>query len=187
MSYNNSFLELKQLTENIWTNKKLENIYGFQFQPESKWKDGLSKNEIIEFEKIIGFEFPEIIRDYYSVMNGIDKETVNVFGDSGIPYIYTKTLYAYPEDLELINNLTQQIYNENNMDRTAMSYNHISRIFPVYGHCFMLIDHPYHPIFSMNGKEIVYLSNDLADFFYKILAHRGEILKLKLMKYGWAI
>jgi hypothetical protein len=53
------------------------------------------------------FKFPEIIKDLYSVMNGIDK------------------------------------------DRTAMSRNHISRIFPVYGHCFILIDHPYHPIFSM--------------------------------------
>jgi hypothetical protein len=186
MNYINAFLELKQLTENIWANKKLDNIYGFQFQPESKWRNGLSINEIIEFEKNMGFEFPEMIKDFYSVMNGIDKETINVFGGNGNPYSYTKLLYG-SEDLELINVLIQHTYDENNIDRATMSRDHISRIFPVYGHCFILIDHPYHPIFSMNGKETLYLSNDLADFFYKTLAHRGELVKLKLMEYGWFI
>jgi len=38
----------------------------------------------------------------------------------------------------------------------------ISRIFPVYGHRFMLIDIPGNPILSMYGDDIIYYSDNLS-------------------------
>jgi hypothetical protein len=37
----------------------------------------------------------------------------------------------------------------------------------------------------MYGDEIVHISNSLTDFFYKVLAERGEGVKIKIMEYGW--
>jgi hypothetical protein len=49
MKYINEFKKIKELTENYWNNVKVDkNIYGFQIQQKTKWKNGLSKNEIIE-------------------------------------------------------------------------------------------------------------------------------------------
>jgi hypothetical protein len=111
------FLKIKELTENYWNNIELENdIYGFQIQKRTKWKNGLSKNEIIEFENIMGFKFPEILEDYYTVMNGVDKEQINVYGNSGEPYSYSQNIYGYPNDIETIKKLTKWVYEENKIN-----------------------------------------------------------------------
>jgi hypothetical protein len=185
MDYINTFLEIKQLTEDLWDKKNVDKIYGYQFQPKTKWKDGLSPNQINEFEKAMGFEFPEILKDYYSVMNGVDKENVNAFGDNGYSYAYSTRLYSYPGDIQIIDDLIQWIYDENRVDFNEEEHKNISRIFPVYAHYYILIDHPAHPILSMYGDEIVHISNSLTEFFYKVLAERGEGVKTKIIGYGW--
>jgi hypothetical protein len=185
MQYINAFIEIKQLTEELWAGKNLAKIYGYQFQPKTKWKPGLSDGEITAFSKAMGFEFPEILRDYYSVMNGIDKESVNIYGDSGFAYTYSKMLYSYPEDIKLLEDLTQMIYDENYIEKDQMAGKNISRIFPVYTHCFMLIDHPIHPVFSMYGEEIMYYANNLVDMLYRELAKRSELRRFPKIGYGW--
>jgi hypothetical protein len=133
----------------------------------------------------MGFKFPEILRDYYSVMNGVDKENVNIFGDSGYSYAYSTRLYGYPEDIKTINDLTQWVYDENYIGGDEIKHKNVSRIFPVYAHCFVLIDHPSHPVLSMYGDEIIYFANNLIDFFYKALAQREKGVKISIMEYGW--
>jgi hypothetical protein len=185
MRYIDAFIEIKQLSEELWDKKNLERIYGYQFQPKTKWKDGLSGSEIDAFEKAVGFDFPEILRDYYSVMNGVDKESVNIFRNSGCAYTYSKMLYSYPDDLRLLEDLAQLIYDENYIEKEGIEKKNISRVFPVYAHYFVLIDHPMHPILSMYGQEIFYYSNNLVDTFYRELARRNEYRQFRGMGYGW--
>jgi hypothetical protein len=185
MQYIDAFTEIKQLSEELWDEKNLERIYGYQFQPKTKWKNGLSGGEINAFEKAMGFNFPEVLKDYYSVMNGIDKESVNVFRESGCAYTYSKMLYSYPEDIGLLEDLTQLIYDENYIEKDNMTGKNISRIFPVYAHYFILIDHPLHPVLSMYGQEIFYYSNSLVDMFYRELARRNDHRQFHGMGYGW--
>ncbi|GHT90756.1 hypothetical protein FACS1894137_20000 [Spirochaetia bacterium] len=185
MDYINDFIEIKQLTENLWEKKKPDRIYGYQFQQKTKWKKGLSGDEIAAFEDIMGFAFPDILRDYYSIMNGVDKESVNIYGESGVEYKYSKVLYSYPEDINMINELIQFVYDENNINPQTMRGMNVSRIFPIYGHCFMLIDHPEHLILMMHGKNIQYYSKSLVDMFYRELARRGERGKNRGIGYGW--
>jgi hypothetical protein len=184
MQYIDAFIEIKQLSQALWDNKDLEKIYGYQFQPKTKWKNGLSAGEISAFEKAMGFDFPEILRDYYSVMNGVDKESVNVFRDSGCAYAYSKMLYSFPEDLRLLEDLTQLICDENYIERDTMKEKNTSRIFPVYAHYFILVDHPMHPVLSMYGQEIFYYANNLAEMFYRELAGRNKGRQLT-GAYGW--
>jgi hypothetical protein len=185
MRYIDSFIEIKQLSEALWDKENPERIYGYQFQPKTKWKNGLSDSDISAFEKAVGFDFPEILRDYYSVMNGVDKESVNTFRDSGCAYTYSKMLYSYPEDMRLLENLTQLIYDENYIERDTMNKKNISRIFPVYAHNFILVDHPGHPVLSMYGQEIFYSSNNLVDMLYRELLGRDEWKNFQGMGYGW--
>ena len=87
MKYIKDFIRIKKLTENHWGNIELnEMVYGFQTQKGTKWKTGLSEDQIAEFENIMGFEFPEILKDYYTVMNGVDNKQINLFGNSGQEY-----------------------------------------------------------------------------------------------------
>jgi hypothetical protein len=185
MQYVNAFIELKQLTEDLWDKKELEKVYGYQFQPKTKWKDGLSVNELAGFEMAMGWKFPEILRDYYTIINGVDKESVNIYGNSGLSPTCMKMLYGYPEDVNLIRELTEFIYDENYIDTGTMKGQNVSRIFPVYAHWFILIDHPGHPILSMNGEDILYYSDNLLDLFYRDLAQRREWSKNKTSEYGW--
>jgi hypothetical protein len=117
-------------------------------------------------------------------MNGVDKESVNIFRDSGCAYTYSKMLYGYPEDLGLMEDLVQSICDENYIERDTMKEKNISRIFPVYGHYFILIDHPLHPVLSMYGQEIFFHSNNLPDMFYRELAGRNGSGRFR-GAYGW--
>jgi hypothetical protein len=166
MKYINDFMEIKKLSEKNWGKKSIDKyIYGFQIQKDTKWKKGLSENEINEFQNIIGFEFPEILKDFYTVMNGVDKDQINVYGNSGEAYSYSKKLYSFPDDIQIIKELIQWIYDENGIDKNEMAGKNISRIFPIYGHRFMLIDHEQHPILSMYGNDIILFAYNILDLF----------------------
>ncbi|MDR0434573.1 MAG: hypothetical protein LBH21_05850 [Gracilibacteraceae bacterium] len=143
-------------------NKK---IYGFQIQKETKWKNGLSENQLAEFQGIMGYEFPEILRDYYTVMNGVDMDQINVYGNSGLPCAYSKILYSFPDEVNIIKDLIQWIYAENAINEYEMKDRNISRIFPIYRHKFMLIDHDQHPVLSMYGNDIILYANSIIDLF----------------------
>ena len=168
MKYLKDFIRLKKCTENYWNNKSIqEEIYGFQIQKGTKWNNGLSEEQIIEFQNIMGFEFPEILKDYYTVMNGIDKNQINVFGNSGEPYSYSKNIYGFPDDIKIIKDLIQWIYKEKEINEKEMADKNISRIFPIYYHRFILIDHKEHSILSMYGNDIILYANNIIDLFYK--------------------
>src|SRR5476651_1749453 len=76
------FEEFKRASEFYWETVTLEKeIYGYQIQPGSKWKEGLSDNDLIKFESIMGFSFPVPLKNFYKVMNGLDRPGIDISGD----------------------------------------------------------------------------------------------------------
>jgi hypothetical protein len=182
MKYIADFVKLKELTENYWDNVDLnKKIYGFQIQKGTKWKKGLSEDQINEFEKTMGFKFPEILRDYYTVMNGVDKEQINVFGNSGYKYSYSQNIFSFPDEIQIIKDLIMWIYEENKINENEIKNKNISRIFPICYHRFILIDHEEHPILSMHGNDIIFWANNIIDL-YKMKIGISEIKNVNNVK-----
>ena len=104
ISITNDFIQrFKLATEQMWKKAKInQGIYGFQFQPSTKWIDGLNDNAINEYEKILCIQFPEELKIILRNINGTDLPTINIFGNSGEKPIYSVGVYSYPKDLKHI-------------------------------------------------------------------------------------
>jgi hypothetical protein len=98
-----TFLSIKQAANKNWRRIKIENnAYGFQIQPGTKWREGLTEAALTEFEKVMGYEFPPALKNYYLTMNGLDTPGINVHGTNGYPATYGPIFYSYPDDLNVI-------------------------------------------------------------------------------------
>lgn len=159
------FRKIKEKTEKQWENITLDSCYGFQIQEDSKWNKGLSEEELAHFEEEMGFAFPEMLCNYYRVMNGLNKPGINVYGYSDIPFAYQSKFYSYPNDLQLINEYINWVFDENNTNYDELKKTGASRIFPIYSHRFMLLDVPSNPILSMHGNDIIYWCKDIFELF----------------------
>lgn len=155
------FRKIKEQSEKLWEHITLDSCYGFQIQEGSKWKEGLTDSQISSFEEEMGFSFSETLRNYYKVMNGLDKPGINVYGYSDVPFAYQPKFYSYPDDVELIKEYINWIFNANNTNYDKLKEIGASHIFPIYGHRFMLLDTPGNPILSMHGDDIIYWSRDI--------------------------
>ncbi|MCX6311277.1 MAG: SMI1/KNR4 family protein [Bacteroidetes bacterium] len=161
------FEKIKTLSEKYWNEIKLDKLlFGYQVQPKSKWKKGLSEEQLQEFEKVMGFEFPLPLRNFYLTMNGLDKPCINVYGNSGEDAAFQPIFYSFPDDLDLIKENIDWIYKKNKTDLNKLKKAKASRIFPVHGHRFILIDEPGFPILSMHAGDIIYWKDNLS----KVLA-----------------
>jgi len=164
-----SFFEtIKLKSEKYWADiLPSRHIYGFQVQKDTKWRPGLSDNEITDFENSMGFTFPNPLRNFYKEMNGLTKKGINLYGDDGTVYAFRSLFYSYPEDMPLIQEQIDWIYEATSITRQHLAELGVSKIFPIYGHRFMLIDLPGNPILSMYGNDIVYWADNLS----KLLAN----------------
>ena len=162
------FQTIKNLSEQYWSvTQPNKNIYGFQIQENTIWNPGLSDADLQEFQDAIGFTFPEPLKNFYKVMNGLSKPGINLYGSDGTKPILNPVFYSYPKDLEEIKNLIKWIYDANLVLENDLSELNISRIFPVCWHRFVLIDVSGNPILSMYGDDIIYWSDNLC----KLLAN----------------
>lgn len=173
-----SFFEhIKKESERYWieTSPNLD-VYGHQIQQGSKWKPGLTDLQISAFENDLGFVFPQPLKDFYKTMNGLNKPGVNVYGSDGHPLSYTPVFYSFPDDLSIIKNKIDWIYEATSVTEVYLQQNDISRIFPVCWHRFMLVNVPDNPILSMWGDDIIYwadnisklLANEIFDNIYNV-------------------
>jgi hypothetical protein len=93
-------LNFKRVTESHWQNAIIHpDIYGFQFQPGTKWNPGLPPNAITEYEDVLQVRFPHDFRAMLAFMNGTDLPTLNIYGSSREPHQYSTGVYSYPRDL----------------------------------------------------------------------------------------
>ena len=162
------FLKIREISNQYWKETDInKSIFGYQIQPNTKWCDGLTESQIDDFENILEIKFPIRLRNFYKTMNGLDKPSVNVFGNKGEPYTYRPFYYSFPNDIELIRGQIEWIYSENEINVEKLIKQGASRIFPISGHRFMLIDEKTNPILSMHGKDIIYWT----DCISKLLAN----------------
>ena len=156
------FKKLKIESEKFWEvtdiNRK---IFGFQIQNGTKWNKGLSENELIEFQKDLKLEFPEELKNFYRVMNGLDKKGINVNGNNGEGISFKPIYYTYPIDLELIKENINWIYESNEVNIDLIEQNEIPKIFPIIGHRFLIVDEN-KQILSMYGNDIIYWSENIS-------------------------
>ncbi|MBL4676252.1 MAG: SMI1/KNR4 family protein [Mucilaginibacter sp.] len=157
------FETIKIESEKYWGETTINNnVYGFQIQPESKWKPGLDDHALLEFEQALGFKFPLSLWNFYKTMNGLTKPGINIYGNSGTPEAFRPVFYSYPEDLDIIDAYINGVLEANNITKDDLVNQGISRIFPVFSHRFILIDAPVNPILSMYRDDIIYWADNLS-------------------------
>jgi len=92
--------DFKRSTEDYWRRTSINSaVYGFQFQPGTRWNPGLSVDETGEYEHALGVYFPNDFRAFLRVANGTDIPTLNVYGYCGEPLRESVGVYSYPRDL----------------------------------------------------------------------------------------
>jgi hypothetical protein len=159
------FEDFKRASEFYWETVTLNReIYGYQIQPGSKWKTGLSDNELIKFENIVGFSFPASLKNFYKVMNGLDRPCINISGEKPV---FESKFYSFTDDLDLIAEMIESIYKRNKISHNEILKSGISRIFPIFAHRFMLIDVPGNPTLSMWGDDIIYWADNVSKLLIK--------------------
>ena len=178
------FQAIKHLSEWYWTTTQPnKNAGGFQIQENTKWKPGLSDTELLKFQDDMGFSFPEPLKNFYKVMNGLNKPGINMFGSDGTQAIFRSIFYSYPDDINMVKESIKWIYQANSISENDLLLLDISKIFPICGHRFMLIDTPGNPILSIYGDDIMYWADDLCNLIANELfenihnAHDYESLK----------
>lgn len=134
------FRWLKKMSEKVWENTEMKlGVFGFQTQKETKWLEGLSEEEIAEYESELGFSFPEIYKFYLRNMNGTDKPAINNYEDSK-EVAYASNYYSFPRDLEIVKDRIKWIYEEFLVDEEEVRRKNIPHIIPFVGHRFLIAD-----------------------------------------------
>jgi len=156
---------LKKLSEKVWENTEIKkSVFGFQTQQGTKWNEGLTEEEIEEFENKLGFGFPEIYKFYLRNMNGTDKPAINTYGNQQT-VAYAPSYYSFPRDLEVIKNRIQWIYDEFLIDEEEIKREKISHIIPIVGHRFLIADNcEGNPVLSMYGRDSIIYAPNLQSF-----------------------
>ncbi len=157
---------LKETSERAWQVVPLDGkIYGFQVVAGTRWNPGLSDAQITQYEADIGFAFPDILKQYLKVMNGTDKERINIYAYTGEPFRYAPGFYAWPKDLVAVKDKIRWIYDECNITPEQIEKDAIPHIMPIYGHRCLVIDRcPTNPVLSMYGNDIIPYSHNLMNF-----------------------
>jgi hypothetical protein len=172
------FRNIKQLSEKLWAEKELNNnVYGFQIQKGTRWNKGLDNNDIFEFERALGISFPEIYKDYLRVMNGTDKDTINIYGNSGYSYAYGEGFYSYPKDIEVMKERIKWILDSFRISENEMKSKEIPNIIPIVSHRFLLVDKTnINPILSMYGSDVILYSNSLSNFLELEIFNKKSVI-----------
>lgn len=154
--------ESEKLWENIEPNKA---VYGFQLQAGTKWLPGLDDEQIANYEKDLGFVFPEIFKAFLKHMNGTDLHTVNVYGESGEPYAYSVGYYSYPRDIKVVKDMITWILEKYKISEEDLENLEIPHILPIVSHRFLVADRcDTNPVLSMYGTDTILYADSLQSF-----------------------
>lgn len=177
-----SFQLIKLESEIFWKSIELENCWGLQIQAGSKWNKGLSEEQLKDFQNQMNLEFPESLKNFYRTMNGLNKPAVNNNGGEGT-LEYGSLFYSYPEDIKIIKSQIEWVLEANKISQGDLKTYNIPRIFPYFGHRFLLFDHPEN-VLSMYGDDIIFWANILSkgiakDIFYLYSIKENKNSKIK--------
>lgn len=176
---------IKEESEKIWKRTDINKaISGFQIQRGTKWLLGLTDDEIVDFEKELGFCFPAIYKSYLRYMNGTDKEMINVFGGSEVSPKFSIGFYSYPRDIKIIKDKISWICKSFNISPSEIGDKELPHIMPIVSHRFLIMDQcPTNPVLSMFGDDVILYADSLPNFlYYDIFYNSTSQLDLKYEK-----
>lgn len=169
------FIWLKKNSEKHWKNIEIKrNIYGFQIQKGTNWLKGLSKTKIDEYERAMGFEFPEVYKLFLRHMNGTDKPTINIYAECGEPYRYDVGFYSYPRDLEKIKAKIAWILDAFKLTAEDIEQRNIPHIMPIFFHRFLVMDGcETNPVLSMYEDDVILYARSLPQILVSEIFQEG--------------
>lgn len=175
------FSWLKKTSEKVWESTEIKRgIFGFQTQKETKWLDGLSEDEIKEFENELGFEFPDIYKFYLRNMNGTDKPAKNIYGNEE-SVGFAPNFYSYPRDLAVLKDYINWIYEEFSVDEEVVKREKIPHIIPIVGHRFLIADNcAENPVLSMYGTDAILYAPNLQSFLVEHIFSESSSVPFEL-------
>lgn len=156
--------------------KKIEvynNVYGFQIQPNSKLKKGISRKEIDQLQVLFGFDFPWEYREMLLIFSNLDRPeiSINPEDEFDITYSQDNFFYQYPDDYEksrwIINDINEN-KSEAELVFTEAGFD-ISKIvgyIPMQGYRVLVVfeDKYLSPVISACGADIIIYGNNLREY-----------------------
>lgn len=165
--------EFKRVTEPTWRNRAINpQVYGFQFQPGTRWNPGLPDEQIAAYEGLLGVRFPRDFHAFLRVMNGTDLPTLNIYGYCGEAPRQSVGVYSYPRDIKLVQRLIEEVRVDQNVLTATMAQQSFdlpveANLVPVYGHRYLVctLDPDSSVVLSIDGPDdaIVY-GNSLQEY-----------------------
>lgn len=164
--------KIKNESEKYWETKVLKpNVYGFQIQTGSKWNEGLTNNEITAFESDVGFTFSQQIKDFYTAMNGLNMDGINIYAGS-VPesnYKYYPAFFSYPKDIEIIKENIKHLEETN-----GLSYEDLpdhQKLLPLQANKYIL-NNTTGVILSMHPNDNIVFSNSIIEYLQESLFNK---------------
>jgi hypothetical protein len=100
--------EFKTRTEDLWARRDPHpDICGFQFQRGTRWRPGLSADELAAYEAALGLRLPDDARLFFRTLNGTDRPTVDVAPEAVDREGHG--VYSYPHDLDFVRSIVADL------------------------------------------------------------------------------
>ena len=136
--------EFKRATEAKWNTQSIDPaVYGFQFQPGTRWNSGLSDEGIAEYQGAVGVKFPLDFKTFLRTMNGTSLPTLNIYGNSGEPPRLSVGVYSYPRDIEIVRQRMKNIRDRRdeisaNLSEQGFDLPVEAALVPIFSHRYMV-------------------------------------------------
>jgi len=167
--------QFKKNTEKHWQDCEVySGAWGFQIQAGTKWSSGMTEQELASFEVLIGFCLPVKYKEMLLLVNGLDKDCIDVRGSQGEAPIYQRRCYKYPNDWQktkwlrdLINQHPTNDYVKEALQEEGFDPNDIVGYVPMYGHRALVVftDSELTPVLSVVSNDVIVYGNDLMKYW----------------------
>lgn len=166
------WISFKEKSEKHFETLEIEECWGYQIQPGTKWNKGLTEKEIKELESLFGFELPVDYKDMLLTMNGLDKDQISIDPDGKEEDEFDRRLYKYPEDFNkpqwLISQFTEfEKYIHDALSDKGFDVTDIVGYVPMYGHRALVVfnDKMLSPVVSIHGDDVIVYGKDIMDYW----------------------
>jgi hypothetical protein len=164
--------EFRQATESTWKNAIVHpDIFGFQFQPGTRWNPGLSAAQIAGYEMALESRFPLDFKTFLEAMNGTDLPTINVYASGGEPHQHSTGVYSYPRDLAVVKERIEMAEERRVEIVAALADQGFdllgqARLVPIFGHRYVVCeaDPERCVVLSVHGTDAIVYGNSLQEY-----------------------